>query len=172
MHPSRIPHEELLHDCRRENTRGSGPGGQHRTRVATAVRLPPQPTGIMGQAYERRSQKDNARVALFRLRLNLAMDYRKPLKDCDFKAPYQTSEAWNSRRKGSKIRVNPKHDDFPALLAEALDLLHLHEDDCRKVAALLEVTVSQLVKFLGCEPRALNAVNQRRQKKGLKTYKV
>ena len=172
MHPSRISSEELLRDCRRENTRGSGPGGQHRNRVATAVRLTHKPTGIMGQAYERRSQKDNARVALFRLRLNLAMECRKPLEDSDFEVPYQASEAWNSRRKGSKIRVNPEHDDFPALLAEVLDLLQVHEDDCGKVAALLEVTVSQLVKFLGCEPRALNALNQRRQKNGLRTYRV
>jgi peptide chain release factor-like protein len=171
MHPARLPESELLVDCRRENTRGSGPGGQHRNRVATAVRLTHTPTGLMGQASERRSQKDNARVALTRLRLNLALGYRSPLQDADFETPGPISAAWKSRVRGGKIRCNPDHSDFPALLAEVLDLLHLYQNDVAKTAALLEVSSSQLVKFLGTEPRALNFLNEARRAAGQRPYR-
>ncbi len=168
MHPAQLPEQELLKNCRRENTRGSGPGGQHRNRVATAVRITHMPTGVMGQAYERRSQKDNARVALFRLRLNLALEFRRPLEDADFEQPYVAPTEWSTRRKGTRIRVNVEHNDFPSLLAEVLDLLNLHEDDLSKVATLLEVSQSQLIKFLGTESRALNQLNERRKAAGMK----
>lgn len=172
MHPAQLPEQELLKDCRRENTRGSGPGGQHRNRVATAVRITHMPTGVMGQAYERRSQKDNARVALFRLRLNLALDFRRPLEDQDFNEAYVAPTEWSTRRKGTRIRVNAEHNDFPSLLAEVLDLLHIHEDDLSKVALLLEVSQSQLIKFLGTESRALNQLNERRKASGLKPLRT
>lgn len=168
MHPAQLPEQELLKNCRRENTRGSGPGGQHRNRVATAVRITHMPTGVMGQAYERRSQKDNARVALFRLRLNLALEFRRPLEDSDFEPPYVAPTEWSTRRKGARIRVNAEHNDFPSLLAEVLDLLHIHQDELAKVAALLEVSQSQLIKFLATESRALHQLNDRRKAAGMK----
>lgn len=49
-----------------------GPGGQHRNRVATGVRLRHRPSGIVVTATERRSQAANRRVALERLAARLA----------------------------------------------------------------------------------------------------
>lgn len=172
LHPACWPEEQLLDACRRENTRGSGPGGQHRNRVATAVRLTHTESGLQGQATERRSQKENAKVALFRLRLNLALDYRKPISDKDFEAPFQPSEVWASRTRGNKMRINPTHRDFPAALAEALDLLALQQDDVGKTAEWLGVSVSQLVKFLALESRALARVNDRRRDRGQRPYRA
>lgn len=172
FHPAALPDEELFALCRRENTRGSGPGGQHRNRVATAVRLTHTATGLMGQASERRSQKENAVKALFRLRLNLALDYRSPLKDEDFAIPYQPGPWWTSRLRGQKIRINPEHRDFPSALAEVLDLLAFHQDDLPKTAEWLGVSTSQLIKFLATEPRALGSLNQRLQSAGRRTYRA
>ncbi len=44
-----------------------GPGGQHRNRVATGVRLVHRPSGLVVTATERRSQAANRRVAFARL---------------------------------------------------------------------------------------------------------
>jgi protein subunit release factor B len=45
----------------------SGPGGQHRNRNATGVRLVHRPSGIVVTATERRSQAANLEVAYTRL---------------------------------------------------------------------------------------------------------
>jgi protein subunit release factor B len=50
----------------------SGPGGQHRNRNATGVRLLHRPSGIVVTATERRSQAANLEVAYARLARRLA----------------------------------------------------------------------------------------------------
>ena len=50
---------------------GGGPGGQHRNKTASAVRLVHPPTGVTVTASERRSQAQNRGAALERLRARL-----------------------------------------------------------------------------------------------------
>lgn len=59
--------QKLLDECDVTTFRASGPGGQHRNRRESAVRLVHRPTGIMVVATERRSQHQNKAVALERL---------------------------------------------------------------------------------------------------------
>lgn len=66
MHPACLPAAELLAAHDETRTRRSGPGGQHRNKVETAVVLLHQPTGIKAEASERRSKAENRRVALRR----------------------------------------------------------------------------------------------------------
>ncbi|MBI5067543.1 MAG: peptide chain release factor-like protein [Deltaproteobacteria bacterium] len=68
----RLPAEALLAECREEFFVGGGPGGQHRNKTASAVRLLHLPTGILVTATERRSQAQNRNAALQRLRERLA----------------------------------------------------------------------------------------------------
>jgi protein subunit release factor B len=63
--------EALLAECRVEMRRASGPGGQHRNKVESAVRLLHAPTGVVAQASERRSQHANRTLAIERLRAKL-----------------------------------------------------------------------------------------------------
>src|SRR5689334_2123306 len=49
-----------------------GPGGQHRNKVASGVRLLHLPSGIVVSATERRSQSANREVAFARLAAKLA----------------------------------------------------------------------------------------------------
>ncbi|HMK74146.1 MAG TPA: peptide chain release factor-like protein [Myxococcaceae bacterium] len=64
----RLDDARLLADCEESFFVGSGPGGQHRNKAATAVRLVHRPTGVAVTATERRSQFLNRTIALRRLR--------------------------------------------------------------------------------------------------------
>ena len=77
LHPAAQPIKDLLADCTTRRGRRSGPGGQHRNKVETAIRIEHLPTGIKGEATERRSQRENHAAAVFRLRVKLALEVRR-----------------------------------------------------------------------------------------------
>ena len=167
MHPAALPIDVLMRDVEFRTTRGPGPGGQHRNKSDTMVRLTHRPTGVHAQAGERRSQDLNRVEAIHRLRLNLALRIRRPLPVAgDPPADYVASELWRSRARGSKLVVSASHDDFPALLAEALDVLAHLGDDVPATARTLGLTTSQFVRFLAREPAALAELNGRRHAHG------
>jgi hypothetical protein len=166
-HPACLPVEELLSECEAKRQRRSGPGGQHRNKVETAVILTHLPTGISAEANERRSQSENHDQAVFRLRLRLALQVRPRGTPANPSALPEPSNLWRSRCGNGRIKVAADHPDFPALLAEVLDLLSLCDYDHKPVAEHLGCTVSQLIKFLKTEPKAFVLMNANRQSQGL-----
>src|SRR5438128_1613292 len=74
--------DSLERDCDLEFFIAGGPGGQHRNKVETGVRLTHRPTGLMVTATERRSQSANREAAFERMaeRLTEAQRVRKPRK--------------------------------------------------------------------------------------------
>jgi hypothetical protein len=163
-HPAQLPLADLLAQCEFQRTRRAGPGGQHRNKVETAVVVEHRPTGTRAEANERRSQEQNRQVAIQRLRVRLALEIRCPLSE-------KVSELWRSRTAGGKLSVNAEHDDFPALLAEALDTIAAANFDLAAVVTRLRVTSSQLVKFLKLEPASLAVVNRQRTARGQTAYR-
>lgn len=161
MHPARLPPDDLLRDCDETRTKRSGPGGQHRNKVETAVILHHRVSGVSAEASERRSQADNRAVALFRLRLRLALVHREPPEP-------HPSPLWQSRRRDGRLLISVDHDDYPALVAEALDRIVAQGLDMPTAAAGLGVTPSQLVRLLEKEPAALGALNRLRGAAALK----
>src|SRR5262250_3344747 len=77
-HP--IDRESLERDCDLEFFVAGGPGGQHRNKVETGVRLTHRPTGTVVTATERRSQSANRDAAYERMaeRLEEMQRVRKP----------------------------------------------------------------------------------------------
>jgi hypothetical protein len=165
-HPAALDLSSLADECDLRTTRRSGPGGQNRNKVETAVILTHRPTGLSAEAAERRTQVENRRQALFRLRLKLALEIRRPV-DVVGPAPYRPSGLWRARCRGGRIVINPEHDDFPALLAEALDVLAGTSFGPKPAAAALGCSPSQFVKFLKEEPRAFALLNDHRRQAGL-----
>jgi hypothetical protein len=165
-HPAAIDVQQLLTECEVRRGRRSGPGGQHRNKVETAIVISHKPTGVKGTATERRSQEQNRQAAVFRLRLNLALNVRTSRSN-----EATPTDLWRSRCRGVRMTISPTHDDFPALLAEALDVLEMHHMDIKKAAETLAVTASQLIKFLKTEPNAIAKVNEHRREMGLRALR-
>ena len=74
--------------------RGSGPGGQHRNKVESGVRLVHIPTGITVVANDHRQQGRNRELAFRRLREKLA-EASRPRKP---RVPTKPSRAAKARR--------------------------------------------------------------------------
>jgi hypothetical protein len=161
MHPAALPPDDLLRQCDETRTRRSGPGGQHRNKVETAVVLVHRQTRLSAEASERRSQAENRRVALWRLRMQLALSHREPA------AVAGPSPLWRSRVRGRQLAIAADHDDYPAIVAEALDRLAEVGFEMRRAAGTLGVTASQLAKLFGKVPAAWVAVNRLRGEAGL-----
>jgi hypothetical protein len=163
-HPARLPADELLRDCEFRRTRRSGPGGQHRNKVETAVVVEHLPTGIRAEANERRVLQQNQQLAIHRLRVKLAIQIRTSPET----AP---SGLWLSRTPSGRLVVSDDHDDYPALLAEALDFLAAAGFDLAVAAGHLGISRTQLTRFLQSEPQAWLALNEGRHQQGLPTYR-
>jgi hypothetical protein len=160
-HPAALPPDKLLAECEVRFVRRSGPGGQHRNKVSTGVTLLHKPSGVKAEANERRLQSENRAAALFRLRLRLALEVRTRREPGSV-----PSALWQSRSVGGRIAVSRLRDDFPALLAEALDTLAACEFDPKPASETLGCSVSQLVKLLQKEPQAIAHVNRQRRQRG------
>ncbi len=168
IHPSRLADSKLQERCTIRRQRRSAPGGQHRNKVETGIIIEHLPTGVRGVATERRSQATNRRVALHRLRIQLAIRLRSAeLTDRDT----LPSELWRSRCGGGRIAINTEHADFPPLLAEAMDAIQARSFDVAAAAQLLGTTASQLVKLLRRVPAALETVNCGRRSQGLRSLR-
>lgn len=165
-HPASLEPTALLRECSERRLRRSGPGGQNRNKVETAVVLRHEPTGIEAEANERRSQAENRQVALSRLRIRLAVEFRTVRL-----AESMPSDLWQSRCRNGRVSVNPSHPDFPMLLAEALDVLAMCGFEHLSSASLLGCTGSQLVKLLKDERSAFDRLNRERVARGMPRLK-
>jgi hypothetical protein len=162
QHPVTLSIDTLLLQCDIRRTRHSGPGGQHRNKVETAIEITHRPTGIISFAAERRSQEQNRQVAIARLRLLLAVRVRSVGA-----AEVIPTALWLSRCQNQKIACSEHHDDFPVMIAEALDAIDAKEFDVKKAAAALGCSTSQLVRFIASVPEAMAIVNTQRSNRGL-----
>ncbi len=93
-----------------------GPGGQHRNKTESGVRLHHRPSGVRVAATERRSQAANLKVAFERLASALeALNYVPPPRT-PTKVPRASrrrrveSKARTGERKRIRARVRPSED--------------------------------------------------------------
>lgn len=150
-------------------TRRGGPGGQHRNKVSTTIVLTHRPTKLTAEASERRSQADNRRVALRRLREMLAICVRTvPVVD----APeHPLAVRLRERYGGPRFRVAANNPDRPAVLALLMDDLASQHAQIPTAAERWNTTASQILRFLREMPEAFAAVNRWRHSHGLRPLK-
>jgi protein subunit release factor B len=100
----------LERDCEMEFFIASGPGGQHRNKVETGVRLTHRPTGLVVAATERRSQSANREAAFERMaeRLTELQRVRKPRRPTRPTAESKRRRAEEKKRRGEIKRLRAR----------------------------------------------------------------
>ena len=93
--------------------RAGGPGGQHRNKTETGVRIAHPPSGVTVQATERRSQSQNRELAFERLadklrQLNYVPKKRRPTKPTHASKKKRLTD---KKKQGEKKRRRFNADD-------------------------------------------------------------
>ena len=164
--------KELLSQCKVRIHRASGPGGQHRNKVSTACRLHHTPTGVSVQAYESRSQHENRRLALKRLRMKIACEVRRPVDPAARGVPEVVASCLFTPRGGPagaplRLRVGRKDDRFWRVGQFLLDVLASHEGRLSEAAGRLGITTSNLASVLKQDRHLYAAAQDIRHRHGL-----
>ena len=173
----RMRDEELLKACRVERMRGSGPGGQHRNKTESYVRLTHMATGATAAAGEERSQALNKARALRRLRTNIALlapeeDGVVAGGDEEAWAPPAELARW-LRLKGAPKgnAIGRKSAEYPLAVAQLMEVLTSHEFAVADAATALGLSTGALSKAVCGDNDLRAAVNRERQRRDMRPLK-
>ena len=157
----------LLRQCEVDRYRASGPGGQHRNKTASAVRLRHRSSGVAAHSADSRSQHQNKAWALLRLREHLAFELRLPVDLPTWTAPPALTAllADGLGKRGEKTRVSQA---YLLAVAALLDVFAACSSSLSGTAARLGVSTGQLSRFLLADDRLARTVGEQRAAHGLK----
>lgn len=159
--------DALIAQCEVDRYRASGPGGQHRNKTESAVRLRHRLTGVAAIGEDSRSQAENKVHAVRRLRAAIALEIREPIQ----------LEAWQPSPRlaavvaagtaplGAKTRLT---GEYWAAMAELLDVLVAGGLEIGTTAQRLGITTGALSKLLLHDDSVGRAVNDLRRARGMR----
>lgn len=162
----RLDDRALAGECDIDLYKASGAGGQKRNKTSSAVRMRHRSSGLVANASDSRSQAENRRLALARLRTNIALDLREPVAPDQEIAPEVARIVQQGPLgKSSKTRVQV---EYLMRLADVLDVLEAHGAALSKAAEQIGVTTANLGKLLRGDDRLVRRVAEMRTRHGLK----
>lgn len=167
--------EQLMGQCEMDTFKSSGPGGQHRNKRESAVRLKHLPTGIVAQASEDRSQHKNRAATIARLRTLIALKVRNILNLEDYTPPEELLQILPAKStiRGSETgpQIGPNNRKFAFGMQALLDLLFAVEGSVSDAAKKLGLSTGALSRLILSDDSLRMAVNQLRASKGMKPLK-
>jgi hypothetical protein len=165
----RLEDEKLLRDCKIDPYQASGPGGQKRNRIYSAVRIIHLKTGLSTIAEESRSQIENKARALRRLRSLIALHIRQDCLSKQFEIAQEVRELFQP---DCPLRINVKNPLYPIFSATIMDAIFLQEGRIGDACAMLKSSSGQLGRILKRDKELFIAVNRLRGHFNLKPLKV
>lgn len=146
--------EDFAGQCRFDTYMASGHGGQKRNRTYSAIRATHLPTGISVIAEESRSQHENKKRALRRLKKAIAVRVRKgpPLQEFDPRImPFLGSTTFQ--------HINPNNPLYPIVCATVLDVLYQEHGRISDAARRLGMSTGRINKLLAGDKDLFTAAN-------------
>jgi RF-1 domain len=159
--------DALIAQCEVDRYRASGPGGQHRNKTESAVRLRHRATGVSAIGEDSRSQLDNKAHAVRRLRAAIALEVREPV-DLEDYAPSPRLAAFvaaGTAPLGARTRLT---GEYWAAYAELLDLLVAGDLEIAATAQRLGITTGAMSKLLLHDEQVARVVNDLRRGRGMR----
>ncbi len=170
---------QLVDDCDVAAYKASGPGGQHRNKVSSAIRLTHRPSGIVAHGNESRSQHDNKRIAIKRLRMHIACQMRTDyspngeiptsLRECMFVPKQQKAKkppADQREKTGTeptlrdslmKLKVGKRDRRYWPVAAIVLDVFDACQGALADTAANIQISTGNLSSFFKSERHLFTA---------------
>ncbi|GLU16328.1 hypothetical protein SLE2022_327670 [Rubroshorea leprosula] len=171
----KLSDQELMRQCEMDTFKASGPGGQHRNKRESAVRIKHLPTGVIAQAVEDRSQHMNRASALARLRTQLALKVRNKVDLDSYSPPLELlcilPPASTIRGSECGPQIGPKNPKFVLGMQALLDLIFAVEGSVSEAAKLLGLSTGALSRLILSDDSLRMAVNELRASKGMKPLK-
>ena len=143
----------LIAACEISNSSTHSPGGQHRNKTESSVRLRHRPSGLVAQCEEHRARADNRVEALLRLRIRLAI-HERGVSDVSWLQQY---------RRGNGLAVTPTDISFVLAVACCLDALAGAKAVISEAAQSLALSTSQFIKVITADKEVLHAANEMRR---------
>lgn len=159
--------DALIAQSEVDRYRASGPGGQHRNKTESAVRLRHKLTGISAIGEDSRSQSENKLHAVRRLRAAIALEVREPIA-LDTYVPSQRLAAFvaaGTAPLGAKTRLT---GEYWTAIAEILDVLVAGNLEIGATAQRLGITTGALSKLLLHDEQVGRVVNDLRRAKNMR----
>ncbi len=162
-----VSDDALISQCEVDRYRASGPGGQHRNKTESAVRLRHKLTGVSAIGEDSRSQSENKLHAVRRLRSAIALEVREPVRlDGDVPSPRLAKFiAAGTAPLGAKTKLT---GEYWASIGELLDLLVAGDLEIGTTAQRLGITTGAMSKFLLHDDAVARVVNDLRRAKGMR----
>jgi hypothetical protein len=159
--------DALIAQCEVDRYRASGPGGQHRNKTESAVRLRHRLTGVTAIGEDSRSQAENKQHAVRRLRAAIALVVREPVGLDGFVASARLAAlvAGGTAPLGARTRQTGA---YWAAIGELLDVLVAGGLEIAATAQRLGITTGALSKLLLHDDAVARAVNDLRRSRGLR----
>jgi hypothetical protein len=159
--------DALIAQCEVDRYRASGPGGQHRNKTESAVRLRHKLSGVTAIGEDSRSQAENKMHAVRRLRGAIALEVREPVQLDGWQPSTRLAAlvAGGTAPLGKNTRLTGQ---YWAAIAELLDVLVAGNLEIATTAQRLGITTGALSKLLLHDDAVARVVNDLRRARQLR----
>ncbi len=159
--------DALVAQCEVDRYRASGPGGQHRNKTESAVRLRHKLLGVSAIGEDSRSQSENKLHAVRRLRSSIALEVREPVRVEGYVPPPRLAAlvAAGTAPLGVKTRLT---GTYWAAMGDLLDLLVSNGLEIGTSAQLLGISTGALSKLILHDDQVARTLNDLRRAAGMR----